>query len=161
MIGCAMSSRTDYDSKADYEKSAHKPWRLQSAAEDLFEAADHLSKFHGNAMRDIHEKKEGAVAVPVPPGFNIDSQAHYLQGKCIELYLKCLLVILDARMTENGKLLKEMQRHALISLCEKAGFNISVSEKGTLEKLTGAITFWGTYPIPTHFKKWRPKVKGM
>lgn len=150
----------DYDRKADYEKSAHEPWRWQLAAENLFEAADHLYRLHENAMQEVQENK-GGVSIPVPPGFNIDSQEHYLQGKCIEVYLKCLLVSLGNRVTESGKLLAEMRKHALISLCEKAGFNINASEKGTLEKLTEAITFWGTYPIPTHFTRWRPKVEGM
>src|ERR1700720_362434 len=95
--------------KADYERSAQDPVRWQRAAENLFEAATHLSSIHENAMREVKEKKAGEV----PVGFNIDSHAHYFQGKCIELYLKCLLVSLGTTVTKNGALISEMQKHEL------------------------------------------------
>ncbi|MGO9768345.1 MAG: hypothetical protein ACLPSW_02110, partial [Roseiarcus sp.] len=148
---------TDDDRKADYEKSAHDPLRWRMAAENLFEAAAHLLLVHENAMREIIEKKAGEV----PPGFYMDHQAHYFEGKCIELYVKCLLINSGTIVTKDGKMVGDIKTHKLIDLCQKAGFQTSTSETETLEKLTEAIMFWGTYPIPTSFKKWRPNRKGI
>ena len=108
-------------------------------------------------MREVKEKKAGEI----PVGFNVNSHAHYFQGKCVELFLKCLLVASGTIVTRNGALIPEINTHDLLLLCEKAQFNTTSLEKATLEKLTEAITFWGTYPIPTNFTKWRREVNGM
>jgi hypothetical protein len=38
---------------------------------------------------------------------------------------------------------------------------VTAPESATLEKLTQAVTFWGTYPIPTNVSSWRPEVAGI
>jgi hypothetical protein len=55
----------------------------------------------------------------------------------------------------------EMKSHDLRKFCRKAHFEVTESESETLRKLTDAVTYWGTYPIPTHVKSWRPKVAGV
>ena len=56
----------------------------------------------------------------MPHGFYMDHQAHYLEGKCIELYVKCLLIKSDAKVTEGGKMTNAMESYGLRSSCQKA-----------------------------------------
>jgi hypothetical protein len=100
---------TDEERRANYAKSAQQPWRWLWAAENLFEAAAHLRSIHETAMSEI---KEGPAGV-VPKGFFMDHQAHYFEGKCIELYLKCLLIKSGTQVTQAGKMTREMLSHDL------------------------------------------------
>jgi hypothetical protein len=109
--------------------------------------------------RDAQDRKKGHGQTP--RGFFADHQARYLEGKCIELYLKSLLIKSGAVISENGKMVRKLQTDKLIPLCGKLGFEVSDSEKQTLDKLTDAVEFWGTYPIPTMFEKWRPNIRGV
>ena len=148
---------TDQERQTDYETNAQQPWRWHSAADNLFEAAAHLYRVHGNAIRDITTSGGGGV----PSGFFMDHQAHYLEGKCIELYVKCLLVKSGTRVTEDGKVMRDIATHDLLTFCHKAGSHTTASEDATLGKLTEAIKFWGTYPIPINVKSWRPEIAGI
>lgn len=157
-IGQPRRRMTDEERQADYEKSASQLWRWHSAAENLREAAAYLRSVHDNAMKEIAESKGGSGA---PEGFYMEPPAHYLEGKCIELYLKCLLIKLGTKVTQDGAMTPKMKSHDLRKFCRKAGFDVSLSECQTLRKLTEAVTFWGTYPIPLHFDRWRPKAVGI
>jgi len=149
---------TDEERRTDYERSAHQPWRWKSAADNLFEAAAHLRCLHEKAMSEVTEQRAGGA---VPQGFFMDQQAHYFEGKCIELYLKCLLIKSGAQVAKNGEMTRGMMSHDLLKFCRNARFDVTASECETLRKLTESVTFWGTYPIPTKVRSWRPEVAGM
>lgn len=148
---------TDEERKDDYAKSARQPWRWYFAAENLFNAAAVLRSNYDNAVREIEKQKGGRA----PAGFYIDHQAHYLEGKSIELYVKCLLIKFGAEVTNGGRLTRKMNSHDLRSFCQMAQLDVTESESETLRKLTEAITFWGTYPIPTKVESWRREVPGI
>ena len=151
---------TDKERLADYERSAAEPWRWHSAADKAFEAAANLRCIHEKAMSEIRGRPTGVVGA-VPEGFYMDQCAHYFEGKCIELYLKCLLIQSGTKVTQDGKMTREMKSHDLREFCRKAGLRVTESENETLRKLTEAVTYWGTYPIPTRVESWRPKVAGI
>jgi hypothetical protein len=65
--------------------------------------------------RDAQDRKKGHGQTP--RGFFADHQAHYLEGKCIELYLKSLLIKSGAVISENGKMVRKLQTDKLIPLC--------------------------------------------
>jgi len=146
---------------ADYEQNAKEPRRWKIAAEGCFFAAVYLTKGQESILSKCAKKPSEYIFYS--SSVLLDQQGHYLQGKCIELYVKCILIksgVVQC-VTKGGKLSKELQSHDLLKLFDKAHFSTTDSEKVTIRKLTEAVIFWGTYPVPVRVESWRPNVDGI
>lgn len=149
----------DQERLIDFERSANECWRWIQAADHLEYAAQSLYGLHKAASTKMKLIKEGSV----PAGFFMLSQTCYFKGKCLELHLKSLYIKSGKPIT-NGKGDLMKKTHNLNQLCIVVNFPVSQEEKNTLEKLTDAVEFWGTYPVPLKYKKWRkdtPRVEGL
>ena len=150
--------------KTDYERSANEIWRWIIAGNGLLEAANYLQKAHDRGYKKMMKGiKDGTLPEKrLPSNFGFDQQVHYLQGKCLEVYLKAARIKYGEKLTDgNGNLEKMSKTHKLNNLCDNINFKRSKSEKETLDKLTDAVEFWGTYPVPINYLKWRPDSPGI
>ncbi|MEK7649986.1 MAG: hypothetical protein AAB367_03475 [Patescibacteria group bacterium] len=142
----------------DYELSANQWQRWLFSAESVLKASYFLQKIHDEAFEKI--KSAGPGGGTAPHGFGLDQQSRYFKGKSLELYLKCLF-IKSGKLITNGRGTLTLKTHNLVDLASKVSFKLSLEETNTLNKLSDAVTFWGTYPVPLKHKKWRQNVPGM
>ena len=142
------------DRKNDYIKAANEFWRWELAGNSLLKAASYLQKIHNKQSEKMMDRiNNGCMYIPYVSG--VDQQAHYLQGKCLEVYFKGMYLKAGNSIVDgNGLFL--LKGHNLKEVCKIINFNINESEEKTLDKFTEAVIFWGTYPVPLSYLKWRP-----
>lgn len=151
----------DEERKIDYKRAANELWRWELAGKDLFRAATYLKKINRAKSKNLikNQKNGNLPQNHLPCDFGVDEQEHYLQGKCLEVYIKSAYIKCKKLMTETdkkGKLKLKWVTHKLNVLCDNINFQRNEAEKETLDRLTRAIEFWGTYPIPSKCSEWRP-----
>ena len=148
----------DIARKKDYEESANEYWRWKDAGDNLLIAANILE---GNYKKSIEEANK-TVKGKLPLSAQILSQWIYFKAKSLELYLKALYIKQGAFATDcKGNLSKILITHNLFTLGNKTKIALSEEQISLLNKLTDAVKYWGTYPIPLFYKKWRPDVDGI
>lgn len=140
--------------KRDYETSAKEFWRWRDAGDDLLIASKILEESYEKAMEEVRKSEPGKF----PLSAQVLPQFIYFKAKSLELYLKSLYIKQGNEPTENGKLTSELKSHNLLELCNKTNFQHEKSVS-LLNKLTNAIVYWGTYPIPLSWEYWRPNQK--
>lgn len=139
----------------DYEESANEYWRWVLAAEDLLIAANILEKKYKNALQSIRSTQVDKM----PLETQVLAPMIYIKAKSLELFLKALYIKQGKRVTKNGIFTYKL--HNLVRLCQNTGISLGNAQKKLLEKMTGCITFWGTYPVPLECSEWRPDTDGI
>lgn len=139
------SNMNDEDRKKDFEKCASEYERWKKQGNILRAAAVVLENCYNN-----NKDKNNFESEILPPLI-------YLKAKSLELYLKALYikngnpVVNDGNLTFGGI----NKTHNLLSLMELVGLGYDEEQKLKLLKLTNAIEFWGTYPVPLNWNNWK------
>jgi len=140
----------DKDRKEDFEKCANEYERWKKQGNILRAAAVVLE----NCYNHNKDKKnfESEILTPLI----------YLKAKSLELYLKAFYIKQGNPVTKNGFLIfgSENKTHNLLFLMELVGLGYDEEQKIKLLKLTNAIEFWGTYPVPLNWNNWKRDLEG-
>lgn len=148
----------DSKRKADYKKSANEYWRWKDAGNNLLIAANILQDNYNRGQKKIKKAKQGLL----PLSMYVLSQIIYFKAKSLELYLKALYIKRGNPATDNnGNLVSFLNSHKLLDLSQATGELLDEEHKLLLVKLTEAIIYWGTYPVPLNHRYWRPNVAGV
>lgn len=135
----------DEERKKDFEKCANEYERWKKQGNILRTAAVVLE----NCYNQNKNKKnfESEILTPLI----------YLKAKSLELYLKALYIKQGNPVTKDGILTfgGKSKTHDLLSLMELVGLGYNEEQKIKLLKLTNAIEFWGTYPVPLNSNNWK------
>lgn len=157
----------DDERKIDYEKSANDYKRWLYVAEDLCLAANYLEKVHEEGIQELNKLNNGSdIEVlekisKISAGSSIFAPMQYVRAKSLEVYFKALHLKRGNKITDGkGSLLNIYKQHGLYRLCCEYVV-VSKDEKVLLDKFTEAMIFWGTYPVPTNYSKWRRDVDGV
>ncbi len=141
--------------KIDYEESANEYWRWKDAGDNLLIAANILEANYNKSIEEVKKTVRGKLPLSV----QILSQWIYFKAKSLELYTKALYIKQGNFATDGkGSLNKILITHDLFTLGQKTKIVLSKKRILLLNKLTDAVKYWGTYPVPLSYKKWRPNM---
>lgn len=134
----------------DYETSANQYWRWVLGAESLLISASILEEKYRRAQ----EKKKDHRLKKMPLELEVLAPMIYLKAKSLELLLKALYIKQGNKVTHEGKFV--YKTHNLLKLIQNTGISVDETQVKLFKRMSDCITFWGTYPIPLSFDKWRP-----